>query len=248
MRTRLLLCASFLVLSWAHISADEYDQEDPAVAYTLNPATSCGDVSGNSFTDMTDLLVLADRWLTSGSIAGVPNPDYYPDSHIDLADFYFTAAHWMKCCQSPLPPEYIEYYYLILLQRCQNRVKAIAVAVELYSNDPGHDFPPTLQTLIDEGYLDDEPFPDEMLMCPSVCPHLQASDYVYRASDLHETFPFYSQIILIHDRLGNHANGMRVAAFRDGHVESMTDTEFQAAVAEDNATRQSAGSPPKPAE
>lgn len=237
-KTCLFFCASFVLLSWTSVSTSAHDQEDPSVTDTLDPATSCGDVSGNGFTDMTDLVVLANHWLRSGSIGGVPNPDYYPDGHIDLADFCFTAVHWMQCCRPPYPPEIMEYYYLALLQRCASRVKTIAVTIELYSNDIGHDFPPALQTLIDEGYLDSEPFPGEMLMCPSVCPHIQASDYVYRASDLHES-RLAVQMILVHDPFGNHANGMRNVAFVDLHVESMTEAEFQAAVEEDNARQAS---------
>jgi hypothetical protein len=200
-----------------------------------NDVYSCGDATGNNFVDLNDLAALVQRWLEWGHVSGLPNPDYYPDGHIDMIDFTFIASNWMQCCQPSLPSEAMEYYHQNLLLRCSFKLKGFSNAINLYAWDYGDEFPPNLEILTTEvgGYL----WPDELLMCPAVCPHTEASDYVYRADDLDGSKPPY--MITVYDKQYNHPNDQRNVAFVGGYVSTMTETEFLEAIEVDNAYRRS---------
>ncbi|MEN6306837.1 MAG: hypothetical protein ABFD91_03700, partial [Anaerohalosphaeraceae bacterium] len=201
----------------------------------LSYGTYSGDLSGNGMIDMADLSWIAENWLQWDFRYDIPTADVYPDGHIDIADFYLVACHWMQCYQSLIPPEIIEYYYQNRLIVCTTRLKRIAVAISIYANDNNNKFPSTLNVLIEQNDYFDTPWPEEVFQCPGVCPHLQFSDYVYRGNDLRGSDPSY--MVVVYDRQNNHLGGKRNAAFADGHVQTMTEAEFLAAIEIDNAYR-----------
>lgn len=193
-----------------------------------------GDLSGNGYIDLADLSWLADHWLQWNCRWDIPDADIYPDGHTDFMDFFYLAENWQQCYQPPIPPELMEYNHQNRLILCSTRLRAIATSIALYSNDNSGDFPPTLQALAAENYFG-TPWPDEMFACPAVCPHPQYSDYVYRGTDLDDTASAY--MIVLYDRQNNHPGGRRNVAFADGHVQTMTEAEFLAAIELDNAFR-----------
>lgn len=198
------------------------------------PGIYSGDLSGNSFTDFADLIWLAEHWLQWDYRRDIPDADIYPDGHTDFIDFYYIAENWMTCWQPPLPPELMWVYHQNRLTACSSRLKSIATSVVMYANDFNGRFPSTLESLAAENFLE-TPWPDEMFQCPAVCPHTQYSDYVYRGNDLRDYDSAY--MILAYDRQNNHPNGMRNVAFADGHVKTMTEEDFLAAIEQDNAYR-----------
>jgi prepilin-type processing-associated H-X9-DG protein len=223
-----------------------------AIGYGLGPKPEPtnlsfnGDISGNGYVDLNDLSYFAGQWLKWGGAIGVPQADPYPDGHRDMTDFYIIARDWQSCYQPPYPPELMYYYHLNRLSACSTQLRGLANSIMIYANDNYGDFPPTLQVLMQENYMND-PWPDEMFMCPAVCPHTQSSDYIYRGNDLDDSKPSY--MIILYDRQTNHSIGKRNVAFVDGHVQTMTESEFLAAIEQDNAFRRT--HPPlqeKPAE
>lgn len=193
-----------------------------------------GDLSGNGFTDLADLIWLAEHWLQWDFRRDIPDADIYPDGHTDMIDFYYMAENWMQCWQPPLPPEMMEYYHQNRLIVCSSQLRAIATSIYVYCNDFDDRFPSTLEILASENYLE-TPWPDEMFQCPAVCPHTQYSDYVYRGNDLRGSDP--SDMVVLYDRQNNHPGGKRNVSFADGHVQTMTKAAFLAAIEQDNAYR-----------
>ena len=194
-----------------------------------------GDVTGNGSVDLNDLAALAERWMAWGRIVGLPHPDSYPDGHIDMIDFSIMADNWMQCCTPFFPPEYQWVWDQNRLIVCATRVKGFMTAIMIYANDYDGCYPPDLETLAAE--VEVSPWPDEAFLCPAVCPHIEESDYVYRGNDLSASDS--AMMIVIYDKQGNHANNMRNVAFADGHVSSLTEEEFQAAIELDNTYRRS---------
>ena len=197
---------------------------------------SCGDATGNGFVDLNDLITLSQRWLDWDYLASSPRPDFYPDGHFDLNDFMSTSHNWMQCCECFYPPEYQWAWDQNRLTACASKLKGLMIAIIIYSYDYNDDFPPDLETLVAGDYIDTY-WPDEAFQCPAVCPHVQESDYVYRGDDLDDSVS--AMMVVMYDRAGNHADGLRNVGFADGHVESMTNAEFLAAIAADNAYRRS---------
>ena len=56
------------------------------------------------------------------------------------------------------------------------------------------------------------------------------------------------EMILAYDKFQNHLGQLRHVVFADGHVEKMTELDFQQAVARDNQQRRTLGLPEKPAD
>ena len=198
---------------------------------------SCGDISGNGFVGLNDFVFLAQGWLDWGkNIKYWDYADRYPDGHIDMTDFSFVAKDWMGCCEETWPAEYMEYYYQSVLNDCSSRLRRIGTMMVMYSNDYYDEYPPNLEILVEENYVN-SPWPDEVFMCPEVCPHTEYIDYVYRGNDLDVTVPAY--MIVIYDKQYNHTGGVRNVIFNHGHVETMTEVDFQTAIVQDNAYRAS---------
>ena len=73
-------------------SGSVYFDDIELCSYRCIEPTPNADLNGDCIVDHRDLLMLADRWLASGSVAG----DLYPDSKIDHKDFAVLADEWLQ--------------------------------------------------------------------------------------------------------------------------------------------------------
>ena len=109
-------------------------------------------------------------------------------------------------------------------------------------NDYQKKLPPNLEILIST-----EDLPPKILICPSAKDTPDQPAYIYRAADLagKKFKEYYPQLILVHDRNGNHEDSRNVV-FADGHVENLHDQHFLEAIEKDNALRRKLKLPEKP--
>lgn len=106
---------------------------------------------------------------------------------------------------------------------CMARLKQIVLSLHMYSQDHGEAFPGDLRKLYDR-YV-----PDPLLYhCPSTAsvesPEGIQMDYEYVGS-LASTYP--DDTVLAYDKKGNHGGDGRNVMYLDGHVEWLSEAEFQ---------------------
>lgn len=108
---------------------------------------------------------------------------------------------------------------------CKNNLRLISSAINSYCNKNNDFYPPTLETLLKEGFLD-----EETLKCPLANIHGGGYFYTYRdarlGSDYNYTLKYVDnpQGILCWDKIGNHSNKSIPdtvnVLFRDGGIVS----------------------------
>jgi len=117
---------------------------------------------------------------------------------------------------------------------CANNLHQIGIAALTY-HEEHHQFPPSLQTLVESEIMS-----AESLRCPADDDKSDDCSYIYRGADLTMNMNCPGEIILAHDKYGNHSD-TRNLLFLDGHVDRMDEFEFQLAIARDNELRKQAG-------
>lgn len=189
-------------------------------------SSSCDaiDVTRNGYVDLDDLFYIANRWLEWGYNGG------YDDGRMDMIDFSFLGTFWNYCCKEESP-----FYLEIFKNNCISRLSWLGVTITIYALDFGGEFPPTLEELIWEVNGSGPWDKDRYLTCQADCPNIDGVSYIYRGDDLDESCPSY--MVLIYDKYENHDGQFRNVLFGDGHVESMSEQEFQAAIDIDNNYR-----------
>jgi prepilin-type processing-associated H-X9-DG protein len=125
---------------------------------------------------------------------------------------------------------------------CLSNMRQVLLSIMMYQEDNDGKMPANLE-ILSSGYLE-----SKSLICPSVKNGLDS--YVFRGADLGK-FNQMSALpswVLIHDKRGNHPGGERNVGFADGHVERVSEAEFQDMIEEDNGLRRTKGLQQKPAE
>jgi hypothetical protein len=140
-----------------------------------------------------------------------------------------------------LTPGLFEMHRSIVRRLCATVLSGMGKAFLIYANDHNDEFPPDLETLVDT-----VEYPRSDLICPAMRHRPDYESYVYRGVDTGGT-SVEPNIILVHDRAGNHEGG-RYVLFVDSHVEWVTEERFQELVARDNELRRGRGLAQKPAQ
>ncbi len=140
-----------------------------------------------------------------------------------------------------LTPGLFELRASMLRYACGTTLSGMGKAMLIYANDYDDEWPPSLKTLVEKAE-----YPRSGLICPAMKHRPDYESYVYRGVDTGGT-SVEPDIIMVHDRAGNHKSGRNVL-FVDSHVEWVTEDEFQKLIEHDNALRRQRGLPEKPAQ
>ena len=106
---------------------------------------------------------------------------------------------------------------------CASNLKSIGYCLHLYSSDWDEQFPESLETLIEIGYVTDR----RLFECPSRGePGGQHYEYIKGG---HAAHPHH--FVVAYDKEGNHSDDGRNVLYVGGNVEWMTESSFQDALA-----------------
>ncbi|MBN1492247.1 MAG: hypothetical protein JXA69_20205 [Phycisphaerae bacterium] len=103
--------------------------------------------------------------------------------------------------------------------RCAANLNNIGTALAMYACDHDNAFPPDLQTLVTEGYLE-----SDRLVCPSA----GTANYIYMPGQNWNDAP---ENVLVYEPTANHDNVFANVLFVDMHVDSVTPTQLKTILA-----------------
>jgi prepilin-type processing-associated H-X9-DG protein len=106
---------------------------------------------------------------------------------------------------------------------CMSNLKSIGMAIMLYQNANNGQMPANFEALIADGQ------PPKLFVCPSVDPASRRGrtwDYIYLPFG-----PAGGNRIIACDFLANHRGIVRNVLFADGHIDKVTEVQFQALLA-----------------
>jgi len=125
--------------------------------------------------------------------------------------------------------------------KCASQLRGLGIAIAMYQNDFSEKNPANLEELIEK-----EDVSPKALVCPSSSDSVGQCSYVYRGADLNAMSD--GGLILIYDKYENHKGEFRNVLFAAGHVEKLTEEQFQQAIVRDNELRRKKGLSEKPVE